>query len=90
VHPPDQALNFWSVTGSVPIRTSVALAAEWRFHIAPNARRLAVVKGASTGIGYELAVTCLMPGATETNFFKRADMIDTKIGAAEKDDPAER
>jgi hypothetical protein len=31
-----------------------------------------------------------MPGATETNFFKRADMIDTKIGAAEKDDPAER
>jgi short-subunit dehydrogenase len=34
-------------------------------------------------------VTCLMPGATETEFFERADMLDTKVGQAEKDDPAE-
>ena len=100
-------------------------------------RSLAVVTGASTGIGYELArcavddglitgsiagfiqgtfsavyngtkafldsfafalraelkdsgvtVTCLMPGATETEFFERADMLDTAVGQAEKDDPA--
>ena len=30
-----------------------------------------------------------MPGATETAFFARADMLDTKVGQAEKDDPAE-
>jgi uncharacterized protein len=29
-----------------------------------------------------------MPGATETEFFRRADMMDTKVGAAEKDDAA--
>ena len=36
----------------------------------------------------KLTVTCLMPGATETEFFKRADMMDTKIGTEEKDDAA--
>jgi len=30
-----------------------------------------------------------MPGATETEFFERADMTDTKIGRSKKDDPAE-
>jgi short-subunit dehydrogenase len=30
-----------------------------------------------------------MPGATETEFFKRADMLDTEVGQAEKDDPAD-
>jgi short-subunit dehydrogenase len=38
-----------------------------------------------TGIG----VTCLMPGATETHFFERADMLDTKVGSGEKADPAD-
>ena len=36
-----------------------------------------------------VTVTCLMPGATETEFFARADMLDTKVGQQEKDDPAE-
>jgi short-subunit dehydrogenase len=36
----------------------------------------------------EITVTCLMPGATETDFFERADMMDTKVGTAKKDDPA--
>jgi uncharacterized protein len=35
-----------------------------------------------------ISVTCLMPGATETDFFERADMMDTKIGQAKKDDAA--
>ena len=30
-----------------------------------------------------------MPGPTETEFFERADMLDTKIGAGDKDDPAD-
>lgn len=34
-----------------------------------------------------ITVTCLMPGATETDFFERADLIDTKIGQQKKDDP---
>ena len=35
-----------------------------------------------------VTVTCLMPGATETDFFERADLLDTKIGTTKKDDPA--
>jgi uncharacterized protein len=37
----------------------------------------------------EVTVTCLMPGATETEFFRRADMLDTDVGSSEKDDPAD-
>jgi short-subunit dehydrogenase len=36
-----------------------------------------------------ITVTCLMPGATETDFFERADMLDTKVGTGKKDDPAD-
>jgi uncharacterized protein len=36
-----------------------------------------------------VTVTCLMPGATETDFFERADMLDTKVGQQKKDDPAD-
>jgi short-subunit dehydrogenase len=37
----------------------------------------------------QITVTCLMPGATETEFFDRAGMLDTKVGQDEKDDPAD-
>lgn len=33
-------------------------------------------------------VTVLMPGPTETEFFRRAGMLDTPVGEAEKADPA--
>jgi short-subunit dehydrogenase len=36
-----------------------------------------------------VTVTCLMPGATETEFFERADMTDTKLGRSSKEDPAD-
>lgn len=36
-----------------------------------------------------VTVTCLMPGATDTEFFARADMLDTKVGQGRKDDPAD-
>jgi short-subunit dehydrogenase len=35
-----------------------------------------------------VTVTVLMPSTTETNFFKRADMMDTRAGTMKKDDPA--
>jgi uncharacterized protein len=36
-----------------------------------------------------VTVTCLMPGATDTEFFERADMMDTDVGQGSKDDPAD-
>jgi len=36
-----------------------------------------------------VTVTCLMPGATETRFFERADMMDTNVGTTKKDNPAD-
>lgn len=36
-----------------------------------------------------VTVTSLMPGPTETEFFVRAGMTDTPIGAGSKDDPAD-
>jgi short-subunit dehydrogenase len=36
-----------------------------------------------------VTVTCLMPGATDTKFFERADMMDTDVGTTEKDDAAD-
>jgi short-subunit dehydrogenase len=37
----------------------------------------------------EITVTCLQPGPTDTEFFERADMLDTKVGQQKKDDPAD-
>jgi short-subunit dehydrogenase len=36
-----------------------------------------------------VTVSCLMPGATDTEFFHRADLDDTKIAQSRKDDPAD-
>ncbi|MCJ8139971.1 SDR family NAD(P)-dependent oxidoreductase [Falsirhodobacter halotolerans] len=38
--------------------------------------------------GTGVTVTCLMPGATETEFFRRAGMDNTIVGDMKKDDPA--
>jgi short-subunit dehydrogenase len=42
------------------------------------------VELADTGV----TVTVLQPGATDTHFFERADLMNTKVGQAKKDDPA--
>jgi short-subunit dehydrogenase len=57
------------------------------FQAAYNARK-AFLDSFSEALRNELkvtgiTVTCLMPGATETEFFERADLMDTKIGQAE-------
>ncbi|PPD41497.1 MAG: oxidoreductase [Methylocystis sp.] len=35
-----------------------------------------------------VSVTCLIPGATETEFFRRAGMLETRMGRSEKDPPS--
>jgi short-subunit dehydrogenase len=35
-----------------------------------------------------VTITTLMPGPTETEFFDRADLMDTSVGQQDKDDPA--
>uniref|UniRef100_UPI0025F85C3F SDR family NAD(P)-dependent oxidoreductase n=1 Tax=uncultured Sphingomonas sp. TaxID=158754 RepID=UPI0025F85C3F len=54
----------------------------------------AFIDSFAAALGNELkdtgvTVTCLKPGATETEFFERAGMEDTKVGQAKKDDPAD-
>lgn len=54
----------------------------------------AFVDSFSDALGNELkdtgvSVTCLKPGATDTEFFERADMLDTKVATSKKDDPAD-
>lgn len=39
--------------------------------------------------GTGVTVTALLPGPTQTDFFRRGDMGDTAVGAGEKEDPAE-
>jgi short-subunit dehydrogenase len=36
----------------------------------------------------DVTVTALMPGPTDTEFFERAGLEDTKLGSGDKDDPA--
>ena len=36
-----------------------------------------------------VTVTSLMPGPTDTEFFERANMLDTRVGSGPKDDPAD-
>ncbi|MET3889141.1 short-subunit dehydrogenase [Bosea sp. OAE506] len=35
-----------------------------------------------------VVISCLMPGPTDTEFFRRADMLDTAVGQQDKDDAA--
>ncbi|HEY2196059.1 MAG TPA: hypothetical protein VGH76_27705 [Actinomycetospora sp.] len=56
-------------------------------------RPLALVTGASQGVGAELgtgvSLTSLMPGPTATDFFRRAGSLSESImGRMPKDDPA--
>jgi short-subunit dehydrogenase len=39
--------------------------------------------------GSDVTITAVMPGPMEPNFFHRADMDDTRVGAGSKDDPAQ-
>jgi uncharacterized protein len=80
-------------SGKILITGSVAGYMPGTFHAVYNGTK-AFIDSFSIALRAELkdsgvTVTCLMPGATETEFFKRAEMEDTAIGQAEKDDPAD-
>ncbi|HWF07612.1 MAG TPA: SDR family NAD(P)-dependent oxidoreductase [Bryobacteraceae bacterium] len=79
--------------GRILYTSSVAATAPGPFMSSYNASK-AFLKSFAEGIRNELkdtnvTVTTLMPGATETDFFRRAGMEDTKLGVSEKDDPAD-
>ena len=79
--------------GRVLITGSIAGHMAGSFHAVYNGSK-AFIDSFAAALGNEIkdsgvTVTCLKPGATETEFFARAEMEDTKVGQAKKDDPAE-
>jgi short-subunit dehydrogenase len=79
--------------GRVLITGSIAGHMAGAFHAVYNGSK-AFIDSFAAALGNEIkdsgvTVTCLKPGATETEFFHRADMDDTKVGQAKKDDPAD-
>jgi short-subunit dehydrogenase len=78
--------------GRILITGSVAGFLPGSFHAVYNGTK-AFIDSFSFALRNELkdsgvTVTCLMPGATETEFFERAGMEDTKVGSGSKDDAA--
>jgi uncharacterized protein len=79
--------------GRILLTSSIASTMPGTFQAVYNASK-SFVQSFALGIRLELKgtgvmVTSLMPGPTETEFFERAHMEDTRVGSSEKDDPAE-
>jgi short-subunit dehydrogenase len=78
--------------GKVLFTSSIAATQPGPFQATYNASK-AFLLSVSEALRNELkdtdvTVTALMPGPTDTEFFERADLTDTKLGEAKKDDPA--
>ncbi len=80
-------------SGRILITGSIAGFVPGSFNAVYNASKAFVnafayaLRNELTGSG--VTVTCLMPGATDTDFFRRAEMEDTVLGQAPKDNPAD-
>jgi short-subunit dehydrogenase len=79
--------------GKVLITGSVAGHMAGSFQAVYNGSK-AFIDSFAAALGNEIkdsgvTITCLKPGATETEFFHRAELDDTKVGQAKKDDPAD-
>ena len=79
--------------GKVLFTSSIASTMPGAYQAVYNASK-SFVQSFALALRYELkdtgvTVTALMPGPTETEFFARADMLDTKVGDGDKDDPAD-
>ena len=79
--------------GKVLITGSIAGHIAGSFQAVYNGTK-AFIDSFAAAIGNELkdtavTITCLKPGATETEFFHRACLDDTKVGQAKKADPAD-
>jgi short-subunit dehydrogenase len=79
--------------GRILLTSSIAATIPGPFQAVYNASK-SFVQSFALALRAELkdtgvTVTSLMPGPTETEFFERADMTDTMIGAGPKDDAAD-
>ncbi|WP_433828541.1 SDR family NAD(P)-dependent oxidoreductase [Actinoplanes sp. CA-015351] len=79
-------------TGAVLFTSSVASMMPGTYQAVYNASK-SFVQSFAEALRNELkdtgvSITALMPGPTDTNFFHRAEMDDTRVGAGAKDDPA--
>ena len=77
-------------TGRILITSSIASMIPGTFQAVYNGSK-AFLQSFSFALREELkdtgvTVTALLPGATETEFFHRADLDDTKVGSSKKDD----
>lgn len=78
--------------GRILITSSIASQMPGTYQAVYNASK-AFLQSFSFALRQELkdtgvTVTALLPGATETDFFERGELEDTKVGQAKKDDPA--
>jgi short-subunit dehydrogenase len=78
--------------GKVLITSSIAATVPGSFQAVYNASK-SFLQSFGEAVQNELrdtgiTITVLMPGPTETDFFRRAAMQGTKVGASSKDDPA--
>ena len=79
--------------GRILFTSSIAATMPGTFHAVYNSSK-SFVQSFALALRAELkdtgvTVTSLMPGPTETGFFERADMLDTRIGSSSKDDPTD-
>jgi short-subunit dehydrogenase len=79
--------------GRVLVTSSIASTMPGAYQAVYNASK-SFLQSFSEAVAEELrdtgvTVTSLMPGPTETEFFHRADLDDTKMGSSSKDDPAQ-
>lgn len=80
-------------SGGILFTSSIAATAPGPYH-ATYAASKAFLLSFAEALRYELrdtgvTVTALMPGPTDTEFFDRAEMQDTRLYEAKKDDPAQ-
>jgi short-subunit dehydrogenase len=92
IHPIGQAMRTRG-RGRILITGSIAGYTPGSFNAVYNGSK-AFLDSFSMALRNELkdsgvTVTCLMPGATDTDFFVSAGMEDTKLGQADKADPAD-
>lgn len=79
--------------GKVLVTGSIAGLMPGSFQAVYNATK-AYIDNFTDGLRNEIkhskgvTLTTLMPGPTDTEFFERADMLDTKVGTQNKNDPA--
>lgn len=79
--------------GRMLITSSIASTMPGTFQAVYNASK-SFLQSFAEAVANELkdsgvTITSLMPGPTGTDFFHRADMDDTRVGASDKDDPAQ-